>query len=256
MRSEVSPFHNRVFPPLDLHAHIDVTVTDKQLATLGTAIVFAVTRSLAEASQVNDRADPNLVWGVGVHPGLPNALAEYDATTFRTLLSDFVFVGEIGLDRRGGNRQVEVLLDMLAAARSAKRICSIHSTGRQGPVLEALGSSAAGMILHWFTGTATQIQRLSENGAFFSVNVAMTDAQLEALPPERLLPETDFPFSRKAGSSRPGDIEVLEGRVSDLLGMGRDAVRQMWYRNLRSAFTAAGCLNEAPAVLTTAMLSA
>lgn len=257
MSSAVSPSLDELLPPLDVHAHVDPTVTEQQLSTLGSAFVFAVTRSLAEAERVSTRDDPRLVWGVGVHPGVLASLEEYDPQQFRRLLERFMFVGEIGLDRRvSGPRSAEILHDMLEAARSARRLCSLHSTGRQAAVVEAIGDAAGGMILHWFTGSTRLVQRAADAGAFFSVNAGMNDAQLRSLPPDRILPETDFPFTRKGGSSRPGDIEALERRVAPLVGKTRDELRQLWYQNLRAAFMASGRIEDAPRDLRTALLSA
>lgn len=257
MNSAVSPSLDRLLPALDVHAHIDPTVTDHQLQSLGNSFIFAVTRSLDEAEQVRRRHDERLLWGIGVHPGVQASIENYDSARFRRALDDFVLVGEIGLDRRvKTDLATEVLHDMVAAAVNARRLCSLHSTGRQGAVLDALGTACDGMILHWFTGSKTQIQTAAECGAFFSVNAGMSDSQLSGLPPDRILPETDFPFTRKAGSARPGDIESLEARLSPLLGKTRDELRQMWYRNLRTAFMAAGCTAEVPSGLRTALLAA
>lgn len=250
MNSQVSPSLNALLPPLDTHAHIDPTVTDAQLATLGNALVFAVTRTLDEAAHVAGRNDANLIWGAGVHPGLPSELRAYDPARFRKLLPSFVLVGEIGLDRKVPTSEgLLVLNNALRATQEAGRLASLHSTGRHAPILDAIGDNAAGVILHWFTGKQAQIDRAASAGAYFSVNSSMSDAQLAALPRERLLPETDFPFTKKSGSSRPGDIETLERRVSTLLGSTRDETRQLWYRNLRALCLAVGISGSLPSAL-------
>lgn len=257
MNSQLSNSLDAVLPPLDLHAHIDPTVTATQLASLGTALVFAVTRTLDEATTVRQRADSNLVWGIGVHPGIPNEIEAFDPTRFSQLLGDFSFVGEVGLDRKvPAAAGTPVLHEILQATQAARRLCSLHSTGRQGAVLDAIGPQGQGMVLHWFTGSSRQIQQAAEAGAYFSVNAAMSDAQIGALPPERLLPETDFPFSKKAGSKRPGDIEVLERRTAQLLALSRDHVRTMWYRNLRDLCMSAGALGSLPPAIARPVLAA
>jgi TatD DNase family protein len=47
-------------PPLDLDAHIDTSVPADDLAGLG-AVVFAATRSLAEAVQTVQRHDERII---------------------------------------------------------------------------------------------------------------------------------------------------------------------------------------------------
>lgn len=255
--SQLSRSLDEVLPPLDMHAHIDPTVTRSQLATLGRATVFAVTRTLGEAQAASRRTDPNVVWGVGTHPGLPAAVRAFDVDRFETLLEKMKFVGEVGLDRKIPSSETRSVFEqILSAARRAHVLCSIHSTGQHSLVVETIRDCGDGMILHWFTGSAPQIRVAVDAGAYFSVNAAMTDEQISRLPSERLLPETDFPFSKRAGSSRPGDIETLEARVATLLGRSRDDVRQMWYQNLRQACVSAGALASLPSVLARRTLSA
>lgn len=90
-------------PALDAHAHIAPDVTSKQIAALGQSVTFAMTRSLQEARQVKSRRDPALVWGIGVHPGVAAARDGWNAKQLTELLDSFALVGEIGLDRRGGD---------------------------------------------------------------------------------------------------------------------------------------------------------
>jgi len=249
--SAISPSLNQSLPPLDVHAHIDPTVTDAQLGTLGNAIVFAVTRTLDEAAQIIPRADARVLWGAGVHPGRRDALEEFDASRFTKLAGQLDFVGEIGLDReQRGPHSIEVLTSAISTAQGLGQLCSVHSTGRQREVVEVAAPNGCGVILHWFTGSRSLIEQASAAGCYFSINNAMSDAQITALPVERLLPETDYPFTRKAGSARPGDIAALEYRCAALLRRSPDEIRQMWYRNLRSAWLdVAQDLSSAPPVL-------
>lgn len=257
MSSQLSTSLDKVLPPLDTHAHIDPTVTSNQLATLGDAQIFAVTRTPDEAAQVTDRHDHNLIWGLGIHPGLPIEVASYDPARFRLLLQRFLLVGEVGLDRKVPVEQGQpVLSDIIEAVQASGRLASLHSTGRHGPTLEVIEENATGVILHWFTGTAAQIDRAASAGAYFSINSSMTDSQILSMPSERLLPETDFPFTRKSGSKRPGDIEALEQRLARLLGLSRDSTRQLWYRNLRQLCIDSGALDSLPPGLARPVLAA
>lgn len=255
--SALSPSLDGDFPPLDLHAHIDPTVTQSQLGTLGTALVFAVTRTLTESETVASRQDRRIIWGAGAHPGRPDAVASYAEDRYRAALRAVGFAGEIGLDRKVSNgRAVAVFGDALAAAREVGVLASVHSSGRQKQVLETLDGDASGVILHWFTGPRRLVDEAADAGAFFSINVAMSDEQIITLPPERLLPETDFPYTKRAGSGLPGDIDLLETRCATLLGRSRNEVRLAWYRNLRDAYRTGGCTGSIPAVLAVPLAAA
>lgn len=206
-------------PMLDAHAHIAPDVTTRQLAALGAPTIFAVTRSIAEARQVARRRDARLVWGLGVHPGVTAAINDYDEEIFKRALPYFALIGEIGLDRRGDREQQRAVLDsILGLCQDEPVLLSLHSTGRTAEILDALHTRPhQGAILHWFNGTPEQIERAVALGCHFSINAAMDPATIAAMPPDRLLTETDFPSSRKrTQASKPGDVSAAERLIADV----------------------------------------
>lgn len=236
--------HHTGLPGLDCHAHIAPDVTRRQLATLGDAQIFAVTRSLSEARQVVDRDDPRLTWGIGVHPAVADARAEYDPGTFRQLLPQFALVGEVGLDRRGARReQVQILSDVLDACATRPVMISIHSTGRTREVIELVGRQPhPGVILHWFLGTPDEVTKAVSLGLYFSVNNAMSDEQLTAIPRDRILPETDFP-SRQVRARIPGETGPLEKRLARNWHVSDDESRYQLWTNLKHLAIASGAID-------------
>jgi TatD DNase family protein len=236
-------------PPLDCHAHIAPDVTPAQIDALGGAVVFAVTRTPAEAAHACRRNDATLVWGTGVHPGVAAALSAFDPRRFRSTLRETCLIGEIGLDRRGDlERQRYVLSHILSAVQDQQVLLSLHSTGRTAALLDLLTDRPhPGAIFHWFLGSADELRHAVDLGAYFSVNAAMPDAILRAIPPDRMLPETDFPSSRRAtGASKPGNTRKLETRLADLNDLSTRQIRQIFWRNLRVLATRAGVLDRLP----------
>lgn len=239
---------NSALPALDAHAHIAPDVTPTQIAALGQSVVFAMTRSLQEARQVRNRRAPGLVWGVGVHPGVAAARASWDSKEFTDLLGAFALVGEIGLDRRGGDlsRQRSILHDLLTIVRNEPVLVSIHSTGATTEIVEHLhDASVPGAILHWFNGDAADIANAVEADAYFSVNAAMSEDRIRLLPRDRVLCETDFP-ARKARSRKPGDIRAIEDLLSRIWGESVEDVRAKTWWNLRTLSERSGAIERLP----------
>jgi TatD DNase family protein len=247
-------------PPLDCHAHIATDVTPSQVRRLGSAQVFAVTRSLREAEGAADRRDPNLTWGCGVHPGDPRALESFTTEKLRVLIARFAIVGEVGLESKAssGDLQRQVLHKVLEACTNQPVLISIHSSGAAAEVVDLLAETRpAGAILHWFTGTADTAARAARLGAYFSVSSAMRDDQLGALPRKCMLPETDFPNGEKrGGGSLPGDIAMIERRLATLWSLPSEEVRRLFYHNLRDIAVRSGAIERLPEVLTDLLLSA
>lgn len=148
--------------------------------------------------------------------------------------------GEVGVDL--GRRHVGAASQQAAAFRRVARLAaalggrvlSVHAVRSCGVVLDALeeagcvdgtfplaahGGVRAGRprcvcVLHWFSGTSDELRRAVRAGCLFSVNPAMVGtrrgrAYLRAIPPERLLLETDLPGA-------PGDACALDDLVGAL----------------------------------------
>lgn len=239
-------------PALDCHAHIAPDVTSAQVRELDGAVVFAVTRSLEEAGIVARRSDPGFIWGCGVHPGLRESIDSFDVDLFSSMIDRFLLIGEVGLDRRAGSLPIQrrVFQAILEAIEHRPILASVHSAGCPAEVVEALAASPPrGGILHWFTGKAAEIDEAAAVGCSFSVNVAMTDDQIRELPPDRVLPETDFPHARpRVGKTpnRPADISPLEERLAQIWTLDQSQVRSQLFRNLRGTVQRAGMLDRIP----------
>ena len=247
------------FPPLDCHAHLALDLTPEDVAGLGGATVFGVTRSLAEASAVLSTGHPDVIWGCGVHPGLPEALAEFRAETFAALLPCFAMVGEVGLDGRAGvkERQRAVFSEVLRLSSGQPVVLSIHSAGAVSDVLKILEQHPhPGAILHWFLGDIADVRRAASLGSSFSTNGAMSDDQLKVLPRDRVLPETDFPAAGRRAGSRPGDTAALEARLATLWDMPVGEVRRQLYRNLRDVASRTGAIERLPETVADMLLFA
>lgn len=235
-------------PALDAHAHIAPDVTRDQITALGDAVVFAMTRSLHEASQVKNRRDHSLIWGLGIHPAVATARAAWDPERFKDLLRSFALVGEIGLDRRGGDwaRQCSIFQEVLTIVRSEPVLVSIHSSGATTEVVQYLNDAKTrGAILHWFNGDDTDVKRAIDVDAYFSVNAAMSEDQIRRLPRDRVLCETDFPV-RKVRSRRPADTGRVELLLSQAWGTTPQEVRAATWWNLRTLSERSGAIERLP----------
>ncbi len=230
---------SRQLPSLDLHAHIDPKARPGDLERLG-AVVFAATRSLDEFESVLRRRDQVTVWGLGCHPGIPNAQSAYDPARFAELLASTAYVSEVGVDRRSKvalGAQTEVLASILDCLQTTPRIASIHSSGAPDTVLDALdGRSGRGAVLHWWRGSETQTRRAVELGCWFSVNPAGTKyaADIARIPLDRILTETDHPSGDRHSSlpRQPGAVGEVESALAAIYGIARAAVRQQVWSNL------------------------
>lgn len=146
---------------------------------------------------------------LGIHPQLAAEHGQ-ELKLFMQLLEKARYIGEVGLD--GSKEGVASLPQqkkifeaiIQACAEQQGKVLTVHSRGAVKDVLamlELLGAKNNGIILHWFTGTATQMLQAVELGCYFSVNPQMVKSQsginlISQIPPDRILTETDGPFIR------------------------------------------------------------
>jgi len=92
-------------------------------------------------------------------------------------------------------------------ADAGGKVMSLHSRRAASGVLDALEAypKAGTPILHWFSGTARELDRAVRLGCWFSVGPPMLAsskgrALAAAMPKERMLTETDSPFTQVRGA--------------------------------------------------------
>lgn len=249
--------------PLDCHAHIQPDIGSRDLDLLG-ACVIAVTRTLNEYVHVRQRRDRATVWGLGAHPGVPEAHDGFSAHRFRQLLRRAPVVGEIGLDGRSKvNLKVQqrTFNSVLSIVAEQPRLTSIHSVAASGHVLDAIAAVRyPGVVLHWWRGTEAETQRALELNCYFSINAAeIVDPKvLHLLPRDRVLIETDHPFGDRSQTAprRPGRVADVENALAKLWGVEQRAVRRQVWANLRLIVTETKTVDAFPASFVRNMLAA
>lgn len=227
---------SRQLPPLDLHAHINPSTDPRDLERLG-AVVFAATRSIDEYESIRSRRDQVTIWGLGCHPGIPEAQHDYDQARFAGILVSTAFVSEVGIDGRSKvslDAQTRVLNSILDCLQVMPRIVSIHSAGAPGAVLDVLSKHRiTGAVLHWWRGNEAQTRRAVELDCWFSLNAAGMRYQddVRAIPLDRVLTETDHPSGNRGSSAprQPGAVGDVEAALARIHGISAaDVRRQVW----------------------------
>lgn len=157
---------------------------------------------------------------VGLHPELVGE--RYGELPFlEECIKDSTLIGEIGLDgspqyRRYWSRQSEVFVRaLIAAERVGGRVVSIHSRRAANEVVTCLEEHTTRQrllpVLHWFSGSISTARKAARLGCYFSINhrTLVHDAGIalvRSLPEDRLLTETDGPFTEVDGrKSEPPD---------------------------------------------------
>lgn len=146
---------------------------------------------------------------LGLHPQLVASRAN-EIEIWKEYFDETRFIGEIGLDAgtqyyKSFELQKAVFKTILdSCANSGRKILSIHSVRSAPIVLEMLERSSVlrknKVVLHWFSGEASNLQKAVGLGCYFSINSEMmknprSQELIKKIPLERMLTETDGPFT-------------------------------------------------------------
>jgi TatD DNase family protein len=214
---------------LDTHCHIDAYLDPSHVlaaaAAAGVAVV-AVTntpdryRRMATLLPRSSHARAAL----GIHPLHAHQVGMAGVLRFSRHAANAEWIGEIGLDFSPAGRstrdiQLAILDALLALPQLRDRPVTVHSRGAERTTVQRLADAGIRAILHWYTGPLGVAEDALAAGMSFSVNHAMVAsakgrALVARLPRDRVLLETDGPYTRRGGRAcEPGDLGIL---VNDL----------------------------------------
>lgn len=203
---------------MDFHCHLDLYPNAREVfaqAVEKNAFTWLVTtspRAFVATSRVLG-SHPSVCITPGMHPEIVHERhAELDLLLEQ--IEHAPAVGEVGLDgsrrfqhsyqaqRRVFNAVVE------QCAKVGGRILSIHSRQAVRDVLSILADHPGfgTAVLHWFSGSASELKAAADQGCWFSIGPAAFSsasgkALAKKLPRDRVVPESDGPFAQFNGAT-------------------------------------------------------
>ncbi|WP_274114742.1 Qat anti-phage system TatD family nuclease QatD [Acidovorax benzenivorans] len=239
---------------VDFHCHLDlypdhqVAVQEAENAGVFTLAVTTTPRAWPRNHELAQRTR-HVRAALGLHPQLVAERAG-ELDLWDRYLSETRYVGEVGLDAgprfyKSIDIQKRVFQHVLQrCAEAGGKVITVHSVRAAKIVLDHIESylppARGKVVLHWFTGTKAEATRALELGCYFSINAAMLDtprhvAMVTALPLNKLLTETDGPFTKTGlRPSRPEDVTVVVELLSRLHNVLPATIAETVRCNLRS----------------------
>lgn len=232
---------------IDSHCHLTFNAFDHDRAEVlaraaeaGLVAIVNPATNLEDSRQIVAMAaeTPNLYAAVGFHP---NDAADFDESALAQLQDlaghpKVVAIGEIGLDyywdKTPRARQRQVFEQQLALAKQVDKPVIIHQRESAVDTMAVLRAWAAdqdhpGLVLHSFSGDMAMAQEAVRLGFYVGISGPVTfknarelPAIVAALPPERLLVETDAPFLSphpfRGKRNEPARVQLIAGRIAAL----------------------------------------
>jgi TatD DNase family protein len=217
----------------DFHCHVDLhkdpraTIARCESERLFTLAVTTTPKAFSTNCEWT-RNSRYVIPAVGLHPELvADRFNELPLTL--SLIKENAFIGEVGIDgspqhKRSYEKQREAFSAILRTAQHAGgKVITIHSRRADKDVIELVEQFTTPdrvlCILHWFSGSQASVKRAALAGCYFSVNTNMLDSEramalVGAMPPDRVLTETDSPFGlTDLRPSEPWDVIRTAERI-------------------------------------------
>jgi TatD DNase family protein len=209
---------------IDFHCHLDLypdpheVAAEAQRRGIGVLSVTTTPSAWQGTSQLAV-GRPAIKTAIGLHPQI--AVERKDEIgLFERYLPETQFVGEVGLDGspelRASWSDQELVFERIlrACGEAGNKVLSIHSRRAADPVMAMLEKHGGPNtpILHWFSGTQSQLKRAIGLDCWFSVGPSMLagakgKSLVAKMPKNRVVLETDGPFTQfRQTSSKPWDV--------------------------------------------------
>ncbi len=239
---------------VDFHCHLDLypdhvaAVKGAEAAGVFTLAVTTTPRAWPRNNELAKRTK-HVRAALGLHPQL---IAERgnEIELWERYLSETRYIGEVGLDAgprffKSLDAQKRVFQHVLQrCAQAGDKIITVHSIRSAKAVLDLvemnLPPERGTVVLHWFTGTKSDAKRALELGCYFSINSAMLSNErhvpmVREIPLDRLLTETDGPFTRTDGrQSEPPDVALTVEGLASLHQISANEIAATVRDNLRT----------------------
>ena len=239
---------------VDTHCHLDLYRNYQEVVlSINQRGIYClcVTTTPSAYTETKRRIESKTIKvGLGIHPEVVSSRS-HELPLLLELLPKSRYVGEIGVDGsrrfRANIEQQKIILKTILSDshRHGTKLFSLHSRGAAGVVIEMLKAypSAGPFLLHWFSGSQSELRKAIDIGCWFSVGPAMLTSQTgrsiaAALPKDRVLTETDGPFTEIDGRATvPSDVSIVLDFYAKLWHLHRDEVENIIFTNFKKTLS-------------------
>lgn len=239
---------------VDFHCHLDLypnheaVIARAEAANVYTLAVTTTPKAWSR-NHLLTRDTHFVKAALGLHPQLV-AERGNELPLWEHYLPETRFVGEVGLDAgprfyKSLDAQKYIFRTILEqCAKAGGKILSVHSVRSVSAVLNMIEhyfpQDRGRVVLHWFTGSQSEARRATELGCYFSINAEMASSArgrslIAELPNDRLLTETDGPFTRINGHpAEPVDALAVIEAVARVRNISNETMAKVVDINLRA----------------------
>lgn len=233
----------------DTHAHLDLlpdfedTVSKIEQRKIYT---IAVTNLPSLYKRLSNKINSKYIKpALGFHPELIEQYANHIPEMWDRL-PEAKYIGEVGLDLKVAGKseylQTSFFTELIKRCNKlGGKILTVHSRGAAQQVIDIIGDKFNGkFILHWYSGSLKTLEQAVNNGAYFSINYAMTlslsgQKIIRSIPKNRLLLESDAPFVNFEGKRFDSlCVDLTVAKIAELRNLTYLEASSQLYENFKA----------------------
>ena len=253
---------------VDVHAHMDMSPLLEDIEGVASRAKAAGVKAII-ANGVGPESNRRVLDLAAKYPAIKPALGLYPTDVhdmseeevdaeIKFILSqeNVIAFGEVGLDKKWSEedapraeelfaKQEGVFRNVIKAAVKAKLPLIIHSRKAEAEVIDILEElGAKKVVMHCFMGKKRFVQRIIDNGWFFSIPCVVTKLEqtqelVRKTPLKQLLTETDAPYLAPAGKEFPNEsANIVESLkiMADIKKMEVNELADQLFMNYQRLF--------------------
>lgn len=237
---------------IDAHAHLDryedkqesalKEITQHKILTLSNSMDLPSYKQNLEIGRKCDLVLPTF----GIHPWNAPEYAD-QLEDLKEAVEKTPIIGEIGLDYHSAeyayqfSAQRKVFEFFLEKAKQQNKIVNLHTRGAEKEVLVLLKEcEIQRAIIHWYSGPLDILDKLVDEGTYFTIGVEILDSEhiktiAQRLPMDRLLTETDNPGGQMWVKGILGMPSVIK-EVIQILAEVKNTTKQVVIQTVETNF--------------------
>lgn len=234
----------------DTHFHLDLYENFNQIVNeidSNKIYTICVTNLPVLFDKLSNKIESKYIkLALGYHPQLIYEYRKYIPLMWK-YLNRTKYIGEVGLDLKNvtkeeKNVQISFFEELIENCNKiGDKILTIHSRGSETEVEAILKPNFNGkVILHWYSGSLENLEKLKEKSCFFSINYAMLKTNkgykiINKIPKEKILLESDGPFVKINNKVvQPIDIKKTFVELSKVLEIEQEELKILLNNNFNS----------------------
>jgi TatD DNase family protein len=221
----------------DVHTHFE-RLKQQEKKLFSSLSIRVVSVGVDKESSLSILEEEDVIHFIGVHPSFARSGVEFD--WLEELAQKARGIGEIGLDPRYGERelQVEIFEKQLEIAERYTKPVQVHSRNAVKECLDILAKyDINAVLLHWFDDE-NYTKEVNSRSYFVSFGPALLYSKrlqriASVIDEELILTESDYPVSYHALGNATGPILIpsIVFRLSVILGKNFDETKRLVAEN-------------------------